>query len=354
MKRCFITQQVPPDLVVKFNISQAGVNFCNHLVQNKMFDAAFALPILSIVPNIMGECINDKNYTYIQYRLFPHKGIGKLLNALIENFKCAFLVRNFKHIWFYNVNKQTILLYIIVKYILFKKVYILVADFRPGKKISINSIIKTLIDKSNGIITLSMRSIFKNLNSICIPGIVPLEKLSEHSIPIQNRSFLLSGVLKEATGISMAIDIFAHLPNERLYITGILEQKYIEKINLYPNIIYKGYLEYDEYKQLIQDIPFGLSLRDPSFAINRNNFPSKILEYFAMNKIVISTIDYPEINGLHFFKANYELIELSKLIEDISVMKSEELNYYRNHSQFLKEHFSEKAWKKAFDNIESH
>lgn len=352
MSRCFITQQVPASLVVKFNISQAGVNFCNHLVESNLFDQAFALPILSVVPNIQDECKKDKNYIYIQTRFFKHKSIGKAFNAIIENLTCVYLAASYKNIWFYNLNRQTLLSFIILRYILFKKVYVLVADFRPGHKWSVNSLIHYLIDHSKGIITLSNRSVFTNRNAVCIPGIVPLPKISRTINPITERSFLLSGVLKEATGITMAIEVFSKMPSQKLFISGILDEVYQEQIKPSANICYVGYLEYEEYKRLIGSIPIGLSLRDPSFPINENNFPSKILEYFALNKIVLSTIDYPEIEGFNYFKCNYNADEITDLIQQIAQMDESDLRIYMQHSENLENSVSEKAWTTAFSSVE--
>ena len=353
MNRCLITQQVPSSLILKFNISQAGVNFCNHLVDNEMFDKAFAIPILSVTPSIKEESIKDKKYTYIQCRFFSHKNIGKVLNAVLENILCAFVARKYKNIWFYNLNKQTVLLFIILRFILFKNVCVIVADFRPDKTFSINSFIQYLIRNCKGIITLSNRSVFKNIKSVCIPGIVPISKTQNNHTNLTEKSFLLSGVLKEATGISIAIDVFSKLSNITLYITGIVEEKYLKRIEKYPNIKYYGYLDFEEYKKLISKIPFGLSLRDPNYAINQNNFPSKILEYFSLNKVVLSTIDYPEIGNFKYFKCRYNVDDISNMVKKINNLSDKDLKLYIDHSENLRKNLSENAWLDAFQLIEN-
>ncbi|MBX2977531.1 MAG: hypothetical protein KF721_15500, partial [Ignavibacteriaceae bacterium] len=150
----------------------------------------------------------------------------------------------------------------------------------------------------------------------------------------------------------LAIEVFSKLPNQKLYISGIVDEKYLIKISQYPNIIYYGYLEYDKYIDLIEKIPIGLSLRDPNLPVNSNNFPSKILEYFTMGKMVLSTIDYPEIESFNYFKCKYSVEDIAEMITRIAEMPDTEIMKFFNHEKQLTNNFSESAWMKAFDKIE--
>lgn len=353
MSRCFITQQVPLDLVTKYKISQAGVNFCNNIVNTNVFDQAFAFPIISVAADITDECKKDSNYTYIQFRKFPHKSLGKLLNLILENLIFVKQAYRFDHIWFYNVTNSNVISFVILKNVLFKKVYVLMADFRPGKKWSVKSIIKRLINNSDGIISLSSRSVFSNRNFICIPGIVPRFKIYNNIIELDEKIFLLSGVLKEETGLKMAIDVFKRLPHIKLFISGIMSDAFSKEIDEIPNIEYLGYINYEEYTRLVDKIAVGLSFRDPSHPMNNNNFPSKILEYFSLGKIVVSTIDYPEISKMNYFTVEYNCDVIVEMIDKIYHTDNVELQKYMNHSDFLMNNFSESAWIKAFNKIET-
>jgi hypothetical protein len=353
MSRCFITQQVPMHLVVKYGISQAGVNFCNKLVNTGVFDNSFAFTISSIAEDLTMEFEKDPNYSYIQFRKFRHIGFGKVFNLSIENFMFIKKSRKFNHIWFYNLTKGNVLAYCVLKYFLFKKVYIVMADFRPEKRLSIKSVIKPLINVSNGIISLSSRSVFSNKKFICIPGIVSKKSISLKERDKNKKSFLLSGVLNEATGIQMAIDVFKKLPNINLTITGLLDDIYISQINGIPNINYLGYLSYKEYEELLENISFGLSFRNPDLAVNQNNFPSKILDYFSRGIVVISTIDYPEIPLNKYLKTDYDIINIISIIKSAFSMSDSELFEFHINKKLLLDHFSEEAWENAILKIES-
>ena len=77
-------------------------------------------------------------------------------------------------------------------------------------------------------------------------------------------------------------------------------------------------MKYNDYISLLKDkIHICLSLRNPEYKENENNFPSKILEYFSYNKLVISTIKYPEIDSANNISINYNINELLKAISSI-------------------------------------
>ena len=49
-----------------------------------------------------------------------------------------------------------------------------------------------------------------------------------------------------------------------------------------------------------------LNLRNPYLLENNNNFPSKILDYFSKGKIVLSTMQYSEIDGANYIYIPFE------------------------------------------------
>jgi hypothetical protein len=93
-------------------------------------------------------------------------------------------------------------------------------------------------------------------------------------------------------------------------------------------------------------------LRDPSYPENLNNFPSKILEFFSYNKIVISTIDYPELIDFKYLRCEFDKYSLTNIIESIISKKHEELAFLCDNSKSLIENFSEIHWKNSFNKIE--
>ena len=93
----------------------------------------------------------------------------------------------------------------------------------------------------------------------------------------------------------MAVDVFKQIPEAELILTGWMaksDENWIKEIMLkHSNIKYIGFLDdYSLYIKVMQSVDIVLSLRDPNVAVNRYNFPSKILETLAYNKLVILSL----------------------------------------------------------------
>jgi len=351
MERTFICQVVPKQLTSKLNVSQAANNFCFNLIDANCFSSVLSLVPINIIDKIKGNDID-----YIQYRGFSsHKGLFKLLNSVIESFVLAKKVKKSKNIWFYNVTPHNFLSILILKFLYKKKNFLILADYTPSKKFfSIQRFIKIFIEKNvSGIISLSGRVEFSNKNMLNLAGIVPLNKIYDIKLSKSiKKEFLFSGRLEDSTGWSLAIEVFSKLPDCTLIITGHLSKDKIEEISKYKNIKYLGLLSYDEYLKLLNKIPFNLNLRNPSFDKNLNNFPSKILEAFSYNRIVLSTFKYNELNGFKYFYCKYDSSSLRDLLINISKKAFDELKDHSNHSLMLEKSFSEIKWKKYLTNIE--
>jgi glycosyltransferase involved in cell wall biosynthesis len=163
--------------------------------------------------------------------------------------------------------------------------------------------------------------------------------------------FLFSGNLSPYEGFDMIIDVFKELPNCKLIVTG-LSNSDISSLLKFSNIDYLGYLPYEEYLLLYDQVDICFSLRNPDFPENVNNFPSKILEYFCYNKIVISTIKYPELDAFNYFSVEYSKNAIKEAILNICVMKEEELNKYKDNQTSLISYFSAEKWIQGFKVIE--
>ena len=192
-----------------------------------------------------------------------------------------------------------------------------------------------------------------------IPGIIPSIKIQKKKGVLHSNAFLLSGTLNENTGLGLAIEVFKQLPTVQLYMTGILsidKKQEIEGIEKQcPNIHYLGFMEnYQDYLNLLSSVDYVLSLRNPKSPVNTYNFPSKILETLAYNKIVISTIKYPELKGINYIISKYDVNELVTLIKDILSSKMDDkINSCLDNSSILSQIVTEQAWIKAFEKIEN-
>lgn len=104
---------------------------------------------------------------------------------------------------------------------------------------------------------------------------------------------LYSGLLSPVTGLDRLLDIMKELPedNVRLHISGkgILEEEVLKAQEEDYRIYYLGHLPYEEYVNQLQAADILLNPRNMELPENQNNFPSKIMDYLATGKQIIST-----------------------------------------------------------------
>lgn len=362
MNSIYISDIVPKEDVKRYNASQASCNFNNHVQLLGYFDAHIAIP-----PTNVGNgyrCFKDESgIEYHAVRFFPHKSVLRYVNCLLENIWLYKRIKEApeKNVWFYNISKINCYAYWLLSFFSRKSLYVLLADYNPERnKGVIGRLILRGINKAKGMISLTARCGDLNDNVLCLPGIIPLKKIAESKgTLVGNRKFMISGVLSKNTGIEMALEVFAEIPTAELVITGkgdketeLLCRRYADK---YKNIRYYGFMErYDDFLSLLRQSDFILSFRDPSKSVNRYNFPSKILESLALNKVVVSTQEYAELEGVNYIYVPYEKSKIINCIEDILAgKKDDEIDDCINNSEVLREKFTENAWINAFKRIEN-
>ncbi len=105
--------------------------------------------------------------------------------------------------------------------------------------------------------------------------------------------FMYSGLLSRVTGVDLLLRVMEgnEDPDIRLVITGKgnLEQQVKDAVQKDARIEYKGHLSYEEYIRELQKADVLVNPRNMELPENQNNFPSKILEYLATGKRIIST-----------------------------------------------------------------
>jgi glycosyltransferase involved in cell wall biosynthesis len=106
---------------------------------------------------------------------------------------------------------------------------------------------------------------------------------------------------------------------------------------------------YIEYCEILNQTDFILSFRDPDATVNFYNFPSKILEALSLNIPVISTVKYPELEGVNYLYVEYDVNSIVRLIKEIVKGEVEILN---NSIEMIENAFSEKVWITKFNKLE--
>lgn len=109
----------------------------------------------------------------------------------------------------------------------------------------------------------------------------------------KKKIFMYAGLLEQVTGIGLLLEAFC-LTEEadwELWISGkgSLDSMIVAEAAKDNRIKFFGFLKYSEYVDYLKQADVLVNPRDMSLPENQNNFPSKILEYLATGKEIIST-----------------------------------------------------------------
>lgn len=352
--RIFQTFVLPDALVAKYGLSFAGANFSRNLMSGRMFDKVYSLfPV-----NISGELppLNEDGYevVYSKWRKY-----GKLMAKLAtfpEQVKIYRNIRKGDSIWFYNLNMINVLLYLLLTW--FKpsvKRYVIILDFAPAKSwLEFNYWFLKLINHADGTISLSTSNLFTVKNSALLPGVVP-EGIEAPEITKPQRKFLFSEALSEHIAMTESVlKAFSELPDCELHITGKnldADNIVCEYAKRFPNIHYHRALPFDSYLELMHSVTFLLSSRNPAIPENQCNFPSKIIEALLHNRIIVSTLHYPQLKGINYLevKAN----NLKEELKQVTNMSDATLLRYANQSAQVRHKFNTGVWQRTIEKIES-
>ena len=348
MKRVLICHIVPRHLTHKLKVSQAQNNFCYNLLESGVFKKAVSLVPLSVwfdkykeQEAMVDYFISSKQSTCL---------IGRVWNYIMQSIKLANSVKRYDSIWFYNLFNLSLLVYLLLKYVYRKDIYVILTDYTPAsRKFSVQTVIKYCIENSKGMINLSERSVIHHFNVEFIAGIVPSYKICKKILPLHSPiKILFSGTLVDVTGFPMALKVFKQVSNVELYISGNGE---VEDLSMWPHIHFYGMCSFDEYLNLLNECDVCLNFRNPNLPENQNNFPSKVLEYLSYNKVVVSTISYPELNGVRYLYVDYNEADLIQLFTNLDGSK---LSVFQDNREAILNTFSECGWIKAIKSIEGY
>lgn len=338
----------------ELGISVAASNFSNTLVSGDIFDRVYSI----LPPFVTGK--RNANELATENSVLLYSALRRLpaplsrVAPIFEQLALFFKIPRGASLWLYNV---TMLNWILIKLLKWLKpsvkIYPIVLDYTPG--LPGNDKFLKAINNSAGRISLTNYSELSKVNFHCLPGITPL--INTHpQIKSPKPTFLLSGVLsEEISSISTVVEAFANVPEATLYITGNLSHNpaLIERIAHIRNINYLGMLSKAEYNNLLDtSTTFILSTRNPNFPENQCNFPSKIIEGLSHNRGVISTISYPQIDGINYITTKLSVEELRNTIRNVSSMTASQIERYINQGEKVAKMFSISVWKSIIEKIE--
>lgn len=346
--RIFVTHAVKPEISRAMGVSIAAANFSHNLIEGSLFERVYAI----LPPFVRGK----KKYTpsgdiQVVYSEFFRRGALSKVAAIIEQLKVFAKIPAGANVWFYNVSPLNSYLIRLLRWLKpTVKIFIIILDLTPETSLAKKSL--PIINAANGRISLSTSNLFNPENLRILPGVVPYETEMFPTIDKISKDFLISGQLSDNISmLSQLLDVFRSHPEINLHITGIPPKKAVDFAQNYPNIKCHGQVSRDEYAKILHKCPFLLSTRDPVYPENLCNFPSKIIEGILHNRIIISTIDYPQLGDIRYLKIN--AANLEDEIMKIVNMDQDYLLAFANQKGAVEEAFNTTVWANVMSELEN-
>jgi glycosyltransferase involved in cell wall biosynthesis len=211
-------------------------------------------------------------------------------------------------------------------------VVLILADISPN-----NWLQRSLLQKCDGVIALSKQALMdlsKGIHGMCLEGGIEVsrwEDVHQSDEIVEDQCLIVyTGSLNRYGGIDLLLDAFKLLKgNYRLVISGRgeWEGKVRAAVAQDDRIAYVGFLSDNEYRALLRRATVLINPRPSNIPENEYNFPSKLLEYLASGRPVISTATahVAEEYGDKVFLLREETPQaLARLIEQVCSLSEEE------------------------------
>lgn len=159
-------------------------------------------------------------------------------------------------------------------------------------------------------------------------------------------TFMYAGLLSNVTGVDVLLNAMklVKTQNIKLLISGKgnLEETVKMRVKKDQRIEYLGFLDVDEYYKKLNEANVFINPRNMTLAQNRNNFPSKILEYLATGREIIST----KFSGNEDFEGLVEWFDGSEedLARKIDAMSQNYQNTYKERYRANREAAKKYDW----------
>ncbi|WP_026653775.1 glycosyltransferase family 4 protein [Butyrivibrio proteoclasticus] len=190
---------------------------------------------------------------------------------------------------------------------------------------------------------------------IVMEGGVDLERYKDFEPPVKSgvTKFMYAGTLSDVTGVDILLDAIEkwHEDDVEFYISGkgYLEERVRKTAEKDNRIKYLGFVPDDEYYSLMKEIDVFLNPRNMDMEQNQNNFPSKVLEYLATGRCVVSSKfpGWEKFRDLFIFYDRGDRDLLDKLLKAKNLNNTELCRIYCTNRKRAEEY----DWNKQVVNI---
>ncbi|WP_394229066.1 glycosyltransferase [Shewanella colwelliana] len=340
-------------------LSQAGL-----LYQEKLSE--FLKPELEIalVPSFVPWRYNNTSEEGCEYvNVIATSGhISRVLRYISDSMKAFSLLKRStsRRLVVYNLDVHNLLFVFLSCFFSSKRIYLIVADYILHKNIILRSLFDFLLAKVDGVIVLNDK-IDVNSNSLLLPGLVRKSDVFKMTDLDSLNCAIFSGSIGRTTGIELCLQTVSQMRDINLYISG-KPYHYTDRefkslkasFEQCPNIFYQGLMERNEYSKLLNKVSIAFSLRDPHDIEHDYNFPSKILEYLASGKFVISSKRYSFIPDGIIYYCDYTNESLSHCLRKILDMSPSEIEFSRQKIyDFMLNNYSDVKLNECINKLES-
>lgn len=304
MNILFCGSYMPPEHVQYFKYSsEAGNNFQHNLI--KKFKESNQIEILSYIGFPM-----ESKYVYALKESLQKTGIHSVLRkGLLSRISGLFLyyvkflqlVRKCDVVILYNYYYINFLIVTIARFLHVKTVLIIADHTEAGEYTSksrcwlAQQAEKDYL-KFDALIILSKQLYKKTCHKkkLLFPGAINYSAFNDFQLKQRDMvRVLYSGLLNEVTGIDLLLKAIHDVSSKQVQfvftgrgsMTIVVEQMSQSD----KRILYKGFISRDEYYRLLNDVDIVINPRNMNLRENANNFPSKIMEYLASGRIILST-----------------------------------------------------------------
>lgn len=230
-------------------------------------------------------------------------------------------------------------------------------------------IVKWLLGRSFAVVSLSLELAHRlapNVPALIIPGIVEssldviVEDPYDDSIGKSKDSFVVvyAGGLSKAYGVQLLVDAVVSLDESfeirlELYGRGEEEERVKEIAKSNPRVFYGGFVESSVLIPILRSADLLINPRPTHQFFVSNSFPSKLVEYLAVGRPVLTTRipTIPvEIESAFFYIDDESVIGIrDAIVKTINTPRAARLYHAENAALLVRRFFSEQAVAKRLE-----